>query len=226
MRFYNIHIVLSRKKIYPVRNLVYIRAEVVMTVCRRNATTRQYRLKIMTSGTDKAFVEIVEPQKFKGRQILRLGENLWVYFRERRVRRPIRVSGKQAFMGGDFTYHDMLRLNLVKDYIPKIVDDLPDQYVLELKGKDLGITYAALRLWVRKGDFQPIRLEFYSLDDKLMKSIFYQDYRDFGGGFIRPGMLEVKSSVLAKQKTFLEIIYLKRGVKNPPSKFIKSNLGS
>ena len=37
-------------------------------------------------------------------------------------------------MGGDFTNNDILRLKLIDDFMPKIVEDLPDQYVLELKG--------------------------------------------------------------------------------------------
>jgi hypothetical protein len=116
-------------------------------------------------------------------------------------------------------------LKLIDDYVPKIVEDLPDQYVLELKGKELKLAYAMLRLWVRKGDFQPIRMECYTISDELIKSVFYQDYRDFGEGLTRPGMLEVKSAILPKSKTFLEIIYLKRGVKNPAKRFLRSNLG-
>jgi hypothetical protein len=97
--------------------------------------------------------------------------------------------------------------------------------VLKLTGKDLNLAYAALRLWVRKIDFQPIRMECYTISDELIKSIFYQDYRDFGEGLTRPGMLEVKSAILPKSKTFLEIIYLKRGVTNPSKRFNRSNLG-
>jgi len=209
-------------------------SEQVMTVCRKNATIRQYKLKIMTSGKDKAFAEVIEPKQFAGRQFLRLGDAVWAYFpdrisneskADRRVKMTIRVSGRETFMGGDFTDYDILRFNLLEDYIPEIVEDLPDQYVLELKGKDLKLTYATLRLWVRKGDFQPIRMECYTLSDELIKSVFYQDYRNFGEGLFRPGMLEVKSAVLPTSKTFLEIIYLKRGVKNPAYRFQRLSLG-
>jgi outer membrane lipoprotein-sorting protein len=211
-----------------------IRSEQVMTVCREDATIRQYRLRIMTSGRDKAFAAIIEPKQFKGRQFLRLGDTVWAYFpdrssiqsrSDRRLKTAIRVSGRETFMGGDFTYNDVLRLNLIDDYTSEIIEDLPDQYVLKLKGKDLKLTYATLRLWVRKGDFQPIRMECYTISDELIKSVFYQDYRDFGEGLIRPGMLEIKSAILPKKKTFLEIIYLKRGVSNPAKRFWKANLG-
>ncbi|NNK84238.1 MAG: outer membrane lipoprotein-sorting protein, partial [Desulfobacterales bacterium] len=165
---------------------------------------------------------------------LRLGDVVWAYFpnkssiqnrTNRRLKTAIRVSGRETFMGGDFSNNDVLRMNLIDDYIPEIIDDLPDQYVLKLQGKDMSLTYATMRLWVRKGDFQPVRLETYSINDDLIKSIFYQDYRVFEGGLTRPGMLEVKSAILPKKKTFLEIIYLKRGVNNPAKRFRKTNLG-
>ena len=222
-------------EVSKIMNLDNIRSEQVMTVCREDGTIRQYRLRIMTSNGDKVFAEIIAPKKFEGRQFLRLGDTVWAYFpdpdrfqsrSERRTKTSIRVSGKETFMGGDFSNNDVLRLNLVNDYTAEIIEDLPDQYVLKLTGKDLNLGYATLRLWVRKGDFQPIKMECYTISDKLIKSVFYQDYRDFGDGLIRPGMLEVKSAILPKSKTFLEIIYLKRGVKNPAWRFLRSSLGN
>lgn len=209
------------------------RSEQVMTVCREDGTIRKYRLMIMTSGRDKAFAEIIEPSIVKGRQFLRLGDTVWAYFpdpshlrsrSERRSRIAIRVSGRETFLGGDFNNNDVLRLNLIDNYSSEIIEDLPDLYVLKLKGKDLKLTYAILRLSVRKKDFQPIRLEIYSISDELIKSVFYQDYRDFDG-VTRPAILEVKSAILPKSKTILEIIYLKRSVKNPANRFQRSSLG-
>ncbi|MGD8834076.1 MAG: outer membrane lipoprotein-sorting protein [Desulfobacteraceae bacterium] len=222
------------QKVSQILVLKDTRSEQVMTVCRKDGTIRQYRLRIMTSGMNMVFAEIIEPKQFQGRQLLRLDDTVWAYFPDRsalqsraelRAKRAIRVSGKEKFMGGDFTNNDVLRLNLLDDYSPKIVEDIPDQYVLELKGKDVRVAYETVRLWVRKVDLQPIRMECYTISDELIKSVFYQDYRDFGDGFVRPGMLEIKSAVLPKSKTFLEIIYLKRGVKNPTKRFLRSSLG-
>jgi outer membrane lipoprotein-sorting protein len=221
------------ERVSQIMSLTDIRSEQVMTVVREDGTIRQYRLKIMTSGRDKAFAEIIEPKKVKGRQYLRLGDTVWAYFpdpsyfrsrTQRRSRIAIRVSGRETFMGGDFTNNDILRLNLIDDYTSEIIEDLPDFYILKLKGKDLKLTYAILRLWVRKVDFQPIRMELYSISDELIKSVSYQDHRDFDG-ITRPAILEVKSAILPKNKTILEIIYLKRGVKNPANRFQRSSLG-
>ena len=223
------------ERVSEIMSLEDIRSEQVMTVCREDGSIRQYRLRIMTSGSDRVFAEIIEPKKFKGRQLLRLGDTVWAYFpdtvsqvksrSERRSKSAFRISGRETFMGGDFTNNDVLRLNLIGDYTSELIEDLPDQYVLKLTGKDLNLAYAALRLWVRKIDFQPIRMECYTIGDDLIKSIFYQDYRVFEGGLTRPGMLEVKSAIMPKSKTFLEIIFLNRGVENPSHRFSRSNLG-
>jgi len=209
------------------------RSEQMMSVCRENATIRQYKLKVMTSGSDKAFAEIIEPEQFKGQQFLRLSDTVWLYlpgrvpigFEQYRLKTPIRISGRDTFMGGDFSNNDVLRTNLADDYTPELIEDLPDQYVLELKSKDLNVAYAMIRLWVRKDDFQPIKQEFYSINDILVKSVFFQDYRDYGGGFIRPGIMEVKSAVMPKSKTFLEILYLIRHAENEPQRFLRDSLG-
>jgi outer membrane lipoprotein-sorting protein len=222
------------KNVSEIMALDNARSEQVMTVCREDGSIRQYRLKIMTSNGDKAFAEIIEPTQFRGRQFLRLGDTVWAYFPDRsrnesrskrRVKTAIRISGRDTFMGGDFSNNDILRLNLIEDYEVEAFEDLADQYVIKMKGKDLKLTYAGIRLWVRKLDFQPIKMECYTIGEDLIKSVFYQDYRDFGDGLVRPGMLEVKSAILPKSKTFLEIIYLKRNVDNPAYRFYRSSLG-
>ena len=98
-------------RVSKIISLADTRSEQVMTVVRKDGTTRKYRLRIMTSGRDKAFAEILEPAIVKGRQFLRLGDTVWAYFpdpsklrgrSERRSRIAIRVSGRETFMGGDF----------------------------------------------------------------------------------------------------------------------------
>ena len=127
-------------------------------------------------------------------------------------------------MGGDFENNDVLRLNLTGDYTSEIVEELPDQYVLGLKGKDLSLSYAKIKLWVRKDNFQPIKQEYYTLTDKLIKSTIYEDIKDFGG-FKRPARLVMQSALYPKQKTILEIKKFKIGVKNPSKRFRRSGLG-
>ena len=126
-------------------------------------------------------------------------------------------------MGGDFENNDVLRLDLVGDYTAEMIQELPDQYVLRLKGRDLSLSYAKIKMWVRKNDNQPVKQEYYTLTDKLIKSTIYQNIKDFGG-HTRPAKLVMVSALSPKQKTELEVVKFKK-VKNPAKRFRRSNLG-
>ncbi|MCP3874187.1 MAG: outer membrane lipoprotein-sorting protein [Desulfobacteraceae bacterium] len=209
-------------KVEKIISLEDISADQVMTVYRKDGTIRSYEMKSLTSGKDKSFVELTAPPREKGRQVLRLGDVVWSYMPS--VKRSIRVSGRGSFMGGDFENNDVLRLNLVGDYSSEIIEELPDQYVLALKGKDLSLSYAKIKLWVKKDDFQPVKQEYYTISDKLIKSTIYESIKDFNG-FKRPSKLVMQSAMYPKQKTILEMKKFKIGIKNPSKRFRRSGLG-
>ena len=209
-------------EVEKILSLEDVSADQVMTVYRKDGTIRPYEMRALTSGKDKSFVELTAPPREKGRQVLRLGDVVWSYLPS--VKKSIRVSSRGSFMGGDFENNDVLRLNLAGDYKSEIIEELPDQYVLWLKGKDLSLSYAKIKIWVRKDNFQPVKQEYYTLSDKLIKSTIYEDIKDFGG-FKRPARLVMQSALYPKQKTVLAINKFKIGVKNPSKRFRRSGLG-
>jgi outer membrane lipoprotein-sorting protein len=209
-------------EVEKILSLKDINSEQLMTVYRKDGSTRQYRLNIMTGGGDKAFAEIIEPAREQGIQMLRFGEIIWRYLPD--VKKTIRISGRQSFMGSDVKDINILRLNLAEDYISRIVEELPDTYILELQGKHSSLLYAKSKLWVKKKDFQPIKQEYFSHSGKLVKTIFYRDYRDFEG-VKRPATLEMQSASLPERKTILELTSYRKGVNNRANIFHRSNLG-
>jgi len=202
--------------------MIDIKSEQMMTIYRKDGSTRQYRLNIMTGGGDKAFVQIIEPAREQGIQMLRFGEMVWRYLPN--MKKLIRISGRQSFMGSDVKDIDILRLNLTEDYISIIVEDSHDTYILELQGKNSSLLYAKSKLWVKKKDFQPIKQEYFSYSGKLVKTVFYRDYRDFEG-VKRPAILEIQSASFPERKTTLELISYRKGVKNRANIFHRYNLG-
>jgi hypothetical protein len=113
---------------------------------------------------------------------------------------------------------------LAEDYRSRIVEKSQDKYVIELQGKNSSLVYAKSKLWVKKKDFQPIKQEYFSHSGKLIKTVFYKDYRDFDG-VKRPAVLEMQSALFPERKTTLELISYRKGVKNPGNIFHRSNLG-
>jgi len=203
-------------------SMIDIKSEQMMTVYRKDGSTRQYRLNIMTGGGDKAFAEIVEPAREQGIQMLRFGEMVWSYLPN--MKKSIRISGGQSFLGSDVKDIDILRLSLAEDYRSRIVEKSQDRYVIELQGKNSSLVYAKSKLWVRKKDFQPIKQKYFSHSGKLVKTVFYRDYREFEG-VKRPAVLEMQSASFPERKTTLELISYRKGVKNPGNIFHRSNLG-
>lgn len=210
------------KEVEKILSLKNIKCEQTMTVYRNDGTVRPYKLRVLTSGKDKSFAVILSPPREKGRQMLKLGDTVWSYLPS--VKKSIRVSGRGSFMGGDFENNDVLRLDLIGDYTYEIIEELPDQYVLGLKGKDLSLSYAKIKMWVRKDNYQPVKQEYFTLTDKLIKSTFYQNTKDFNG-LKRPSKMIMQSALNPKQKTILELIKFEGGVKNPSRIFRRSNLG-
>ena len=212
-------IVMEIEKILSLEN---VKGDQKMTIYRKDGTVRVYDMEIMTSGKEKTFLQILTPPREKGRQLLKIGDLVWSYLPS--VKKSIRVSGRGAIMGGDFENNDVLRLNLVGDYASEIIEESSDQYVLGLKGKDLSLSYAKIKIWVRKADFQPIKQEYYTLTDKLIKSTSYQDIKDFSG-LKKPAKSVMASALNPKVRTILETIKFKGNVKNPSKRFRRSNLG-
>ncbi len=198
-----------------------IESEQVVTVYRKDGSTRQYRLKVMTEGGERAFAEVIGPAREKGIQMLRLGKMVWRYLPN--LKKSIRISGRQSFMGSDFRDNEILRFNLAKDYISRSVEELADNYMLMLEGKDSSVLYAKSKMWMRKKDFQPIRQEYFSDDDELIKTVFYQDYRDFGG-IKRPAQIEIRSASSPESKTTLELISFREGVNDKTNMFHRCSL--
>jgi hypothetical protein len=77
---------------------------------------------------------------------------------------------------------------------------------------------------VRKGDFQPVKQEYYTLTEKLIKSTSYQDIKDFSG-LEKPAKMVMVSALNPKVRTTLETLKFKGGIKNPSKRFRRSFLG-
>jgi outer membrane lipoprotein-sorting protein len=209
-------------KVDKIISMIDIKSEQMMTIFRKDGSIRQYKLNIMTDGGDKAFAEIIEPAREQGIQMLRFGEVLWRYLPN--MKKPVRISGGQSFMGSDVKDIDILRLNLADDYIYRFVEKSRDTYVIELRGRNSSLVYPKSKLWVKKKDSQPTKQKYFSHNGKLVKTVFYRDYRDFDG-VKRPALLEIQSTSFPERKTTLKLISYRKGVKNPANIFHRSNLG-
>ncbi len=192
--------------------------------------TRTIESKSWVDGTDKAFVEYLNPPRERGKKMLRLDDNIWNYIPEP-TDRIITISGhllKQSVMGSDLSYEDMTdNSELVEDYDVKIVGkdtvDTKQCYVLELTAVNDEVTYYARKIWVDEDIWLPIVTELYAKSGKLLKRIQIDETFKIGDRWY-PRKMTFKD-VLSKGKgTEYHIEKIDFDVSIPAHKFTKAAL--
>src|SRR5687768_14084313 len=66
-----------------------------MTAHREDGSTRTYKMHVLKSGRDKLRATFKEPATAKGQEMLRNGENLWLYMPN--LKRSVRVASRDSF---------------------------------------------------------------------------------------------------------------------------------
>lgn len=211
------------EKVKETLAMIDTKSEQLITIHRGNGSQRKYKLNLITNGKDKAFFEIVEPSRVKGIQMLRLGELIWQF--KPNIKKSLRVSGRQSFMGSDVREIEFLRFNLLDDYIIEwIVENMFDEYVINLITVKKRSVYPEIRLWVDKKKLQPVKQVYFSHSGKIGKTKFYHDYKNFNG-IMKPSVIEIKSILFPERTTTLTIVSCKKNVQKKWNIFHKSNLG-
>jgi outer membrane lipoprotein-sorting protein len=152
---------------------------------------KEYVLFSVKKGTDKVAALFVSPASEKGRSTLRLGDNMWLYIPG--VGKPIRITSLQSVVGGVFNNSDILQLDYAAEYSVEKVEEAGDQYLLHLKAKTKTVAYDRISLWADKKKLLPTRIECLTEAAMLIKTIHFKEIKDFGGGIVRPSVIETDS---------------------------------
>ncbi|MSP59246.1 MAG: outer membrane lipoprotein-sorting protein [Myxococcales bacterium] len=198
-------------------------ALVVMIAHRQDDTTRTYKFRVMKGHDDKIRLWFFEPASAKGQEMLRVGENMWVYMPS--LKRAVRIASRDSFQGGDFNNADALRVNYVADYTPVLGDSGdPKSYLLDLSAKSKDAAYDKVKLWFRKGDLMPEKAEYYAASGKMIRSMKFTDVKDFRG-LRRPAHLEMKNELAQKRWSEMTWLDMKLNVEVPAQRFVVDDLG-
>jgi outer membrane lipoprotein-sorting protein len=195
-----------------------------MTAHRDDGSSRTYKMRILKAGQDRFRLWFMEPAAVRGQEMLRQGENLWVYLPT--LKKPTRLASRESFQGGDFNNADVLRVNYQNDYDGKVMasGNLPDAWEIELSAKTKDAAYDRVKLWMRKSDGMPVKGEYYSAGGKLMRAAEFLDVRSFGG-FKRPARIIMKNMLATKRRSEMTVRTFDPKVKPPASKFVLDDLG-
>lgn len=199
-------------------------AESQMTAWREDGSSRTYELRMLKAEDDKSRIWFKSPASVKGQEILRVGDNLWIYLPN--VKRATRMANRDSFQGGDFNNADVLRVNYSKDYTAKRVpSDVPDTWALELKAKSQETAYDTIKLWLRKSDGLPVKGQYFGTSGQMLRSAEFSDYTEFEKGYTRPAKIVMHNELVKSRRSELVLKSLKRGVEAPAQRFTQADLG-
>lgn len=200
-----------------------------MTVVRPD-WQREMVFEFWSEGTEKAFIEILEPARHEGTSFLKIEREMWQYVP--RINRVIKIPPSmmmQSWMGSDFTNDDLVKeSSIVHDYDHKLLrtDTLrgDSTWVLELTAKpDAPVTWSRLVEWIRVGDYVPLRAEYYSERGELIRTIIFEDIRHFGDRSI-PARMVLEEKKKPGNQTILQIREVTFNEDIPSGTFTQQNL--
>lgn len=141
----------------------------------------------------RSLVRFIYPARDKGKVLLSNWLELWFYAPE--LRRPIPVSPLQR-LTGQISNGDVIVTNFAYLYHATLLGEESCGntrcYQLLLKRKNAAGTWPKILYWVEKGsESRPFKAAYYSLDNKLMKEVLYQNYQ-MTLGRLRPMRIVVR----------------------------------
>jgi len=189
-------------------NLRNATVELEFLVYREKVLNKTYRMVLKYQDTDHVLVETVYPPRNEGEKMLQAGRrNYWLFLPN--INRAVRVSESNSLSNSDFSNTDLLSPRLSNEYVPKLlgIEKLHDDeaYKLELTAQNESTPYARIIYWVRKADYFPLRRDYYTFSQQLLKRL---DMKASSPDMSGPDTF-VMSSVLEQDKKTV-VRYLKR----------------
>lgn len=212
------------KKYDAVMGPLTYESEAEMTATREDGTTRTYGMKFLKRDADKFRVWFSEPAAVKGQEILRIGDNAWVYLPN--LKRATRIANRESFQGGDFNNADVLRVNYTADYAGALVaSELPDAWCLQLKAKSMETSYDTIKLWLRKSDSQPVKAQYFATSGKMIRSAEFSEFKELDKGYTRPTRIVMHNELVPARQSVMVVRSMKISVDAPPQRFTQTDLG-
>jgi outer membrane lipoprotein-sorting protein len=169
---------------------------------------KEFTLFSVKKGADKIAALFLAPASEKGRSTLRLGDNMWLYIPN--VGKPIRITSLQSVVGGVFNNADILNLDYAVEYNVEKLDEGGREYLLFLKAKTREVAYDRLKMWVDKNKKLPTKIECLTEAGMLIKTLYFKDHKDFGGGIVRPAVIETDSPLYKGYKSVMIFAKIKK----------------
>jgi len=152
-------------------------------------------LEVFVRNNTKSLVLYRQPAKQRGRALLLDGNNMWIYIPG--TSRPLRISPQQQLTGA-VSNADVARVVFHLDYVARNIEkqqiDGVSMLKLDLQARQGNVPYQRIHLWITENDLHPVKADFFSLSDKLLRTIQYSGYQEILGE-LRPTVLQISDAI-------------------------------
>ncbi len=194
-----------------------------------NRGSRTLEVKTWSEGEDKAFSEYLAPAREKGTKMLKLDDQLWIYSPS--TDRIIQISGhmlRQSVMGSDLSYEDMMEdAPLLERYRAEVTgeEEISSRpcWILVLTAIVPEVNYYKQVLSIDQERYIPLKADYYSKSDKLLKRISFDNVEKIDGRWYPKTML-YKDMLKEGKGTLMNILSLEMDKTIPSTVFNKGNL--
>lgn len=165
---------LSKSENYRGLGLSYVMSVKITDVNSGNKQQSEYQVSIKDYTT--SLVEQVAPVKAKGRKMLMIKNDLWLYTPD--IKKPIRISLAQK-LTGETANGDITKTDFLNDYKPEILERNKNMIKLKLTSVNASATYDKIFYYISAVNYRPIKAEFMAKSGKQLKTAYYGQYKKF-----------------------------------------------
>lgn len=185
-----------------------------MTIVAANGQERTREMQMWSrqaSNGDEMLAKFLAPGDVRGTGILMKDEDMWLYLPALgKTRRVAAHAKKGSFMGSDLTFDDMEQLGsrgFAPFYEPQFLgeEEVLDVscFVLKLTPLDEENAFSYVKMWVEKDIFLPRQIEYYNVDDEVLRELTTWNLREEAGRWRAERM--VMEDLTKGSKTILEV---------------------
>ncbi len=167
------------------------KATITQTITTSSGKKRTFEFQMFTANEgEKTLMRYLKPSAARGQAFLMLNnaDDIWTYFpRTKRIRKLASSSKNQKVQGSDFSFKDFGSGDSWKtEYNSKNLGsekyDGTDCWKLESIGiPDQNPSYPKMVVLVRKLDFYPLKIDYYTDDNKVEKTLLLKDIKEIEG---------------------------------------------
>ncbi len=201
------------------------KAVMKMLLTDKNGNEKNREAAFLQKGTEKRIMRFTAPADQKGIAFLSLPDDIQYLYMPafHKVRRIASHVKNTKFAGTDFTYDDLSSFEYAKDYDAKLVDQNDKNWILKLTPKS-GVKkdYGKLKMWVRKDNYYPEKIEYYDKGGNLWKTMERRQIEKVGKYWVSKEM-EIKD-VKENHSTKMQLKDLRFDIKISDKTFTKRYL--